>query len=173
MEEKIGLFIGRFQPFHHGHLSIVREALKKCDRLIIAVGSSQESRTKRNPFNFEERKEFIWRGLKGLNNKVIIIPVPDRPIYGDDASWGQYVLECVEAECGLRPTINFEGEEVCRSTWFDGLGIERVSIDRTLIPYSATEVRESIKNSDYFVFCDMVPTGLWIEYEKMRKLLWR
>ena len=56
---KVGLYIGRFQPFHMGHLSIVKRALKECDTLVIAIGSSQENRTKKNPFTFEERKAFI------------------------------------------------------------------------------------------------------------------
>lgn len=65
MSEKIGLYIGRFQPFHRGHLSVVREALKHCSKLVIAIGSAQEERTKKNPFSFEERKIFIWRSLWG------------------------------------------------------------------------------------------------------------
>ena len=34
---EVGLYIGRFQPFHKGHLSVVREAMKQCDTLVIAV----------------------------------------------------------------------------------------------------------------------------------------
>ena len=58
MEHKheVGLYIGRFQPFHKGHKSIVESALKQCDRLIIGIGSSQETRTKRNTFSYEERE---------------------------------------------------------------------------------------------------------------------
>ena len=43
MENKheVGLYIGRFQPFHNGHLSVVREALKHCNNLIIVVGSAK------------------------------------------------------------------------------------------------------------------------------------
>lgn len=32
MKEKIGLYVGRFQPFHRGHLSVIREALEKCGK---------------------------------------------------------------------------------------------------------------------------------------------
>ena len=171
MKEKIGLYIGRFQPFHRGHLSVVRNALEKCDRLVIAIGSAQESRTKRNPFSFEERRHFIWRSLWGLNERVVFVRVDDREEYNDDASWGQYVLDCVEEQCGLRPSIDFEGEEVCRSTWFEGIDIERVVTDRNEVPVSATALRKAIIDDDYFNFCHMAPNGEWSLYKSMRKVL--
>lgn len=49
MEHKIGLLCGRFQPVHRGHIELIREALKHCDHLIIAIGSAQESGTKKEP----------------------------------------------------------------------------------------------------------------------------
>ena len=171
MKEKFGLYVGRFQPFHNGHKSVVEEALKHCDRLIIAVGSSQESRTKKNPFTFEERRDLIWRSLKGMNDRVLIIPLPDREYYGDDCTWGQYVLDQVEAQCGCRPTINFEGEEACRSFWFEGIDIERVVLNRAIIPCSATEVRNALRSGDFNGFWKRVPTGIWIKYDKMRQII--
>jgi len=54
-----GLFIGRFQPFHLGHLSDIKDALKEVDELVIAIGSSQHSGTKENPFSTEERIKMI------------------------------------------------------------------------------------------------------------------
>ena len=92
MEHKheVGLYIGRFQPFHKGHKSIVEAALKQCDKLIIGIGSSQEIRTKRNPFSYEEREQMILRSFfaEELYSRIIIIPIPDRTEYSDDASWG-------------------------------------------------------------------------------------
>ena len=170
MKERIGLYIGRFQPFHKGHEKVVRTALAQCDKLIIAVGSSQACRTKKNPFSYGERRIIIRRSL-GRDNRVIIVPIPDRPEYSDDGSWGQYVLDCVEKECGLRPTINFEGEELCRSTWFDGIDIERVVISRREVPISATEVRQAIVEDRYSDFCQMVSRGLWLGYYMLRRVL--
>ena len=170
-KHKVGLYIGRFQPFHRGHLSVVKKALEECDTLVIAIGSAQESRTKKNPFSFDERKLFIWRSLWGDNARVVIVPVADRIEYSDDAGWGQYVLDCVEKECGLRPTVNFEGEEVCRSTWFDGLGVERVVISREDVPFSATAVRKAILEDDFNTFAKMAPNGEYLMYNKMFRIL--
>ena len=49
--------IGRFQPFHLGHLELVRQILDENDEIIIIVGSSQANYTLKNPFTAGER---IW-----------------------------------------------------------------------------------------------------------------
>ncbi|MEM3596417.1 MAG: adenylyltransferase/cytidyltransferase family protein, partial [Candidatus Bathyarchaeia archaeon] len=55
----VGLYVGRFQPFHLGHLEVVRSILNRADELIIAIGSSQYSHTRRNPFTAGERVTMI------------------------------------------------------------------------------------------------------------------
>ncbi|MEM0372966.1 MAG: nicotinamide-nucleotide adenylyltransferase [Sulfolobaceae archaeon] len=75
-----GLYPGRFQPFHLGHLNVVKWALEQVDELIILVGSSQESHTLMNPFTAGERIEMIKLTLKEENismDKIYIIPIPD------------------------------------------------------------------------------------------------
>ncbi len=57
------LVVGRFQPFHKGHLAIVRQALSTADRVLIAVGSAQESFTVDNPLTAGERIQIIEAGL--------------------------------------------------------------------------------------------------------------
>ena len=59
-----GLFVGRFQPFHLGHLEAIKWILEKSEKVTIVIGSSQESFTLRNPFAFEERKELIKNSLE-------------------------------------------------------------------------------------------------------------
>lgn len=75
---KRALFIGRFQPFHMGHLSVVEEALKKTDRLIIGIGSAENGFEKENPFTAGERFEMIEAALLDASipaSKFCIIPV--------------------------------------------------------------------------------------------------
>ncbi|MBI2485257.1 nicotinamide-nucleotide adenylyltransferase [Candidatus Uhrbacteria bacterium] len=92
--EKICLFIGRFQPFHTGHLMVVQGMAKSCAGVVIAVGSSQESDTKENPFSFEERREMIQRALQGKDLipqfDITIVPVSDIP---EDERWLDHVRE--------------------------------------------------------------------------------
>ena len=48
---KTALFIGRFQPFHNGHLYSLNKCLEIGEQVVIAVGSSQESGTENNPYS--------------------------------------------------------------------------------------------------------------------------
>ena len=54
-----GFLIGRFQPFHLGHVEAVKFALSKVEQLYIGIGSSNKSHQLRNPFTVEERKQMI------------------------------------------------------------------------------------------------------------------
>jgi nicotinamide-nucleotide adenylyltransferase len=58
-----GLFIGRFQPFHLGHLATVKFALKNVEELVIIIGSAQKSHELRNPFTAGERIQMIKDSL--------------------------------------------------------------------------------------------------------------
>jgi len=75
-----GLFVGRFQPFHKGHLEVIKKILKEVDELAIIVGSSQYSHRLDNPFTAGERITMIQKALQedGIQlSKIWIIPVPD------------------------------------------------------------------------------------------------
>ena len=72
------LYLGRFQPFHLGHLSVVKSISKKYDKTVIAICSAQHSHTKRNPFTYGERLKMIEDTLKDENvSNYRIIPIPD------------------------------------------------------------------------------------------------
>lgn len=73
-----GLLIGRFQPFHLGHLEALRFALSKVDRLWIGLGSSNKSPEKSNPFSAKERKEMILSSVDdSMKEKISIYFIPD------------------------------------------------------------------------------------------------
>ena len=73
-----GLLIGRFQPFHLGHLEALQFALSKVDKLWVGLGSSNKSIEKNNPFSAEERKEMILSSIDdSMKNKITIYFIPD------------------------------------------------------------------------------------------------
>ena len=85
------LFIGRFQPFHNGHLHDIMAILKIYDEIIIAIGSSQEKNTLENPFSYNERKQMIENVLrKNKINNFKIYSIPD--LY-NDVKWVNYILK--------------------------------------------------------------------------------
>ena len=75
-----GLFVGRFQPFHKGHLEVIKKIMKDVDELVVIVGSSQYSHRIDNPFTAGERNTMIRKALEEAGiilQKIWIIPVPD------------------------------------------------------------------------------------------------
>ncbi|HOE53368.1 MAG TPA: nicotinamide-nucleotide adenylyltransferase [Methanomassiliicoccales archaeon] len=78
-----GLLIGRFQPFHLGHLEVVRKIARECDELIIGIGSAQISHTLDNPFTAGERHLMISRALRedGIRD-FFLVPIVDINQYG-------------------------------------------------------------------------------------------
>ena len=73
-----GLTIGRFQPFHLGHLEALQFALTKVDKLWVGLGSSNKPIEKNNPFSAEERKEMILSSIDdSIKEKISIYFIPD------------------------------------------------------------------------------------------------
>jgi len=132
----ITLFVGRFQPFHNGHLSDINKASKFSDKIIIGVGSSQESGTKNNPFTFEQRRQMI---KKSLSSEISyeIIPIPD---VNHDEKWTQLVLKNIF-------DIVYSGNPLVKKLF------EKTKIikDVELLPgISGTEIRNRIIKDQYW-----------------------
>lgn len=73
-----GLLIGRFQPFHLGHLEALQFALSKVDKLWVGLGSSNRPVEKNNPFTAEQRKEMILSSIDdSMKEKISIYFIPD------------------------------------------------------------------------------------------------
>ena len=75
-----GLYVGRFQPFHKGHLEAIKEVLDESEELVIVIGSAQYSHNINNPFTAGERLVMIRHALQeaGIEySKLWIVPVPD------------------------------------------------------------------------------------------------
>lgn len=70
------VYIGRFQPFTNAHYRIVKQAVSKAKKVIIVIGSAKRSRSFRNPFTAEERKDMISsiKDLKKAKIEYILQP---------------------------------------------------------------------------------------------------
>ena len=88
------VFIGRFEPFHLGHAFVVREALARCERLIMLIGSAHSPRTTKNPFGFAERQAMILESFFAERERIICLPIIDT-LY-DDQLWLQNVQRAVD-----------------------------------------------------------------------------
>lgn len=78
---KIGVIIGRFQPFHSGHAEILKTALKECEQVTIVLGSANRCRSIKNPFSVAERKamifEYVRDNMNGAKNRINFVESPD------------------------------------------------------------------------------------------------
>ncbi len=92
-KEVSALLIGRFQPFHNGHLEVVKAIATECDRMIVGIGSAQLSHTFENPFTAGERHLMISRAFHddGLDN-FFLVPIVDINRY---AIWVAHVASLV------------------------------------------------------------------------------
>jgi len=89
----IGFLIGRFQPFHLGHLEAIKFALSKVEHLHVGIGSSNKSHEKRNPFTADERKKMILSSTDNeLQKNLSIHYIPD---VDDHSKWIYLVDEII------------------------------------------------------------------------------
>ena len=137
---KRGLFIGRFQPFHIGHLSDIKNALKEVDELVIGVGSSNEKHTKYNPFSVEERIEMIDLVLPANDiGKYTVFPIPD---FGNDEKWLEHVETLVP-----KFDVVYTGNKWTEKCFKGKYKVKRVDM---LKGVSSTIIRNQIlKNKDW------------------------
>lgn len=145
----IGVFIGRFQPVHEGHVSALAQAASRCKYLVILVGSAAGCRSPRNPWTYGERVQMISSALRvrGVTN-FKIYPLNDYKY--NDPQWISDVRETVEfakqhTEYGAVTLFGYwkEGNDYLR--WFPDWKF--VGLEST-IHLSATQVRESMFRND-------------------------
>jgi len=72
-----GFFIGRFQPFHNGHQTLVEEIVADVDELVLGIGSADASHTTRNPFTAGERVMMITKAVEAFDVPVYVVPIED------------------------------------------------------------------------------------------------
>lgn len=134
-----GLFIGRFQPFHNGHLHALKEILSKEKQLFIVIGSAQAGFTPTNPFTTAERITMLQLVLDDLDipcNRYLIIPIPD---VNNFTIWVDHVKRYVPPF-----GVVYTGSET-GSTLFSrhNITVEKISLLKK-DTYSGTEIRSRI-----------------------------
>ena len=137
------LFIGRFQPFHFGHLYAIQTILGEVDELIIVVGSAQMSHEPDNPFTAGERIEMIRAALNetGVDrNRYMLIPIADAPSH---RTWVSYV----ESQTPRFDTV-YSNQPLTRRLLIEaGYNVKEIPLHKRS-KYEATEIRRRILKSE-------------------------
>lgn len=134
---KRGLFVGRFQPFHLGHLAAIKDVLKEVDELVIVIGSAQYSHNLNNPFTAGERLIMIRKALEeaGMDySRVWVVPVPDAHLH----------MMWVSAVEGYTPPFDvvYSNEPLTRRLFIEAkYRVKSIRFHERKL-YSSTEIRE-------------------------------
>ncbi|WP_284337893.1 bifunctional nicotinamide-nucleotide adenylyltransferase/Nudix hydroxylase [Comamonas sp. NoAH] len=156
------VLIGRFQPFHNGHLALLRQALQAARQVVVVLGSAWQARSPKNPFTWQERAHLIHSSLSHEESaRVRCVPVRD---YYDEPRWVQAVMTAVQIEAPKGATIALVGHFKDDSSNYLARfpGWQLLSLSRQG-DFDGTPIREI-----YWNLPDLSETAKW---DKLRQLL--
>lgn len=134
-KDKIGVIIGRFQPFHYGHAWLIKKALEKFEDVVILIGSTNV-KDENNPWSYKSRKKMLAEFIRQnkIEKKVLKLDkIEDVP---DDNKWLEVALQKIKTEnftvIGDNEWVNgiFEkaGYKVWRAGYFNRARLQGVKI---------------------------------------------
>lgn len=141
MTGKDALIIGRFQPFHNGHMEVLRRIFDECDHVTVGIGSAQHSHTADNPFTAGERYTMIAETLRDEGHTdFYIVPVEDLNRY---ALWvSQVVSMCPRFE------VVYSNNPFTRRLFYEAGYEVRDSPLFNRGEYTGTEIRRRIREGE-------------------------
>lgn len=112
------LFLGRFQPFHNGHLLVIQGMVKTMGNPIIVICDPMKpDAAGEDMFTLDERREMISSALLSANiMDATIVTCKDA---GNDADWVKYVLDAAEKHSDV---VIWSGRDEIRAA-FEAAGI--------------------------------------------------
>jgi len=165
MKADVAVFIGRFQPFHVGHLFAIREGLRLADRVIVIVGDTGGPRGLKNPFTVGERYEMILQALDPEERKrVSYNSVIDHP---SDTEWAANVQRLVRFDSEYGDKVILIGHDKDETSFylkmfpqwkFVDTGYE--DNDGLLLRYDATQIRKLIYTDHLHYARGILPEGV-------------
>lgn len=166
------VFIGRFQPFHMGHKTVVNTALARSERVILLVGSNNSARSYRNPWSFFERSVMIRSSFtKKENERIILVPLDDYTY--NDQEWITAVRRLVAENISNNSNnkIGLIGCHKDNTSYYLKLfpDWESIGVD-FVVPLNSTDIRERYFLKEFCEFTSNVMPHTVLEYLKKWKL---
>lgn len=158
------VYIGRFRPFHYGHLSVIANTFRELDidHLTIMVGSSNKHQSVKNPFNFEQTKAMIGNGIivadrnvpekERMFNRISIVSLDDHPT---DSGWQTQVRQ--QAKDDTKYIVGYDKDESSYylnifpewTAWQAPVFSLRRDIHNNVVPLNATDLRKVLLSSKH------------------------
>lgn len=134
-----GIFIGRFQPVHQGHVHSIGVAASQVDTLYILVGSANQCRSIKNPWTYQERVQMLRKKLRSANiSNYEVLPLNDYRY--SDSQWMSDVRATVEHyDMGTPILFGHMKEGNDYLTWFPDWKFKSIESDYKI---NATQVRQ-------------------------------
>lgn len=163
---RTGIFIGRFQPVHQGHIHAIGIAASQVEKLYILVGSANQCRSIRNPWTFDERRQMLQ--LKLHSERITnyeIIPLNDHKY--SDTQWMSDVRATIE-HFNMGSPVLFghmkEGNDYLK--WFPELKFKSIEAQYSI---NATQIREQMFRDNDPLMPETV-RGDYAFYQKEKQL---
>jgi bifunctional NMN adenylyltransferase/nudix hydrolase len=150
MRHDHAVFIGRFEPFHNGHLAIFRRALAAARHVVALVGSAEAPRTAKNPWSYTEREVMIRAALGEDAARVTLLPIRDH-LYNENAWIGEVQAQVARAVGGqgIGKTIALFGHSKDASSAYLAAFPQWELVEAPPVPMlSATELRRQLFSGD-------------------------
>jgi bifunctional NMN adenylyltransferase/nudix hydrolase len=162
----VAFILGRFQPFHTGHLSLVKKGFEVADNVCLILGSCDRPRSLRNPFTYDERITIIKSHpyTQALKSNIYFLKDVDN-LYNHD-QWRADLINKIKNfgnEHNFKDMIILDHTKDNSEFIYEDTGfiINRFQVNDTVkysnkddvfdTPLSATAIREQIYR-DIFVF---------------------
>jgi bifunctional NMN adenylyltransferase/nudix hydrolase len=156
---KYGVLIGRFEPFHIGHLNLVKFALQEVEELIIILGSCNVARSIKNPWSAAERREMVIACLSAAEaDRVVFIEASDY-LYNDNR-WITTIQQRVDEVTEGSEDVVLFGEQKDRSSFYLEMFPQWKHISSGSIfikELHATTIREAYFEQDWAKIAEKLP----------------
>lgn len=168
----LAVVIGRFQPFHLGHLALVEKAFSQADNVLVIVGSSYQPRSPKNPLTYPERVQLIYDSVEdhfapiGKSVDGFLHFKPARDFLYEDNKWVsqiQTAISDVVYELRLEEKVVIVGHDKDDSTfylkWFPGYANVDAGkfVEMNELPIDATQIRELIYGRQFRFISGAMP----------------
>ncbi len=176
-----GVILFRAQPFHNGHLNMVKRAYEDCKKtnsqLYIFVGSADKSGTIRNPLPIDFRLMLIEGSLheEFSSNELAnihIIPLNDLTDEADNSyNWGRYLfMKMMKYTKDPDMTVYYSDDPKIMLSWFD-------AEDRWCLRFKFLDRYQSISASlvramldeDDVIIQSLVPSFVFMHIKEIRE----
>lgn len=142
---RVGVFVGRCQPFHKGHEQIIRQMLHErgTERCVILLGSINAPLSAKNPFPYPTRYQWV----KNTFQYVHVLGIPDFP--DNDDYWLFHIMQVLKL-----PYVESVDPYFYVGSERDGRVYHERGFTTMIVPrskqYSGTEIRRRLAAGEDF-----------------------